>query len=100
MLRSPCTPKHGNLALWFINMMLPRHFWILSVHSCPVTLKCILIAVQQQLTQKEAGLARVLDKSSRQVSIVSSPCNSLCLYLDAMKTVNIWFLENLNMQLQ
>ncbi|KAL9406907.1 hypothetical protein Peur_003879 [Populus x canadensis] len=37
---------------------------------------------------------------SRQVNIISSPCKSLCLYLDAMKTVNIWFLENLNMQLQ
>ncbi|KAG5227955.1 hypothetical protein IMY05_016G0047100 [Salix suchowensis] len=36
----------------------------------------------------------------KQFNILSSPCKCLCLYLDAMKTVNIWFLENLNIQLQ
>ncbi|KAL3609504.1 hypothetical protein D5086_000524, partial [Populus alba] len=60
-------PAHQNIEIWPYgqrNMRLPRHFWILSVHSSPVTLKCISIAVQQQLTRKEAGLARILDEST------------------------------------
>ncbi|KAJ6961827.1 hypothetical protein NC652_000703 [Populus alba x Populus x berolinensis] len=51
-------PAHQNIEIWPYgqgNMMLPRHFWILSVHSSPV---------QQQLTRKEAGLARILDEST------------------------------------